>query len=151
MLLESRDVVVIGSGITAASVVRTLLQDDKSCSVTIPEAHTLCSGATGRNGGHLITYGGLAFSELKAAFGQNDATDIIDFAFENIALMKQLNAEFGGKLQYRDVTRFRGFEDDSSFERAKGILMEFENDNPTKAGMYQGRYEGRSRRGTHPA
>ncbi|KAH7009509.1 hypothetical protein EDB80DRAFT_750144 [Ilyonectria destructans] len=69
MLPESRDVVVIGSGITAASVVRTLLQDDKSCSVTILEAHTLCSGATGRNGGHLITYGGLAFSELKAAAG----------------------------------------------------------------------------------
>jgi monoamine oxidase len=50
---ESADVVIIGSGITGISIARTLVEHDASLNVVILEARKLCSGATGRNGGHI--------------------------------------------------------------------------------------------------
>lgn len=50
-LPEKADVIIIGSGMTAASIAHHLLSSDSRITVTILEARTLCSGATGRNGG----------------------------------------------------------------------------------------------------
>lgn len=66
---RTADVVIIGSGITAAAVARTLLREldrrgelggDRArgdvadwARVLVLEARQLCSGATGRNGGHI--------------------------------------------------------------------------------------------------
>lgn len=47
------DVVIIGSGITGVSVARNLCENAPALRVAILEARTLCSGATGRNGGHI--------------------------------------------------------------------------------------------------
>ena len=45
---------IIGSGITAASTAYHLLASDPDVKVVIAEARTLTSGATGRNGGHIL-------------------------------------------------------------------------------------------------
>ena len=51
------DVVVIGAGYAGASVVHHLLENKdfvaKQLSILVIEAREACSGATGRNGGHL--------------------------------------------------------------------------------------------------
>ena len=49
---KTADVVIIGSGITGASVARALHEKDSSLHIVIVEARKLCSGASGRNGGH---------------------------------------------------------------------------------------------------
>ncbi|EGP83060.1 uncharacterized protein MYCGRDRAFT_50896 [Zymoseptoria tritici IPO323] len=52
------DYAIIGSGVTACSVAHNLLSQlppDSKSTVTIFEARSLCSGATGRNGGHLLS------------------------------------------------------------------------------------------------
>lgn len=51
ILPETADVVIIGSGMTAASIAHHLLSNDSRINITVLEARTLCSGATGRNGG----------------------------------------------------------------------------------------------------
>src|SRR5579859_4159591 len=50
---SAADVVIIGSGITGSSVARTLFEQSPSLKIVILEARLLCSGATGRNGGHI--------------------------------------------------------------------------------------------------
>lgn len=52
VLPKGTDIVIIGSGITGCSVARSLLEDEPlgPVHVTILEARTLVSGATGRNG-----------------------------------------------------------------------------------------------------
>ncbi|KAI4214558.1 MAG: hypothetical protein LQ351_002975 [Letrouitia transgressa] len=53
-LPSSADIVIIGSGLTGVSVARYLSEDSRSrtLSVVMLEAREICSGATGRNGGH---------------------------------------------------------------------------------------------------
>lgn len=56
-LPKTADIVIIGSGITGASVARTILSECASMGinrrVVMLEARQICSGATGRNGGHI--------------------------------------------------------------------------------------------------
>ncbi|KAF2397950.1 FAD dependent oxidoreductase-like protein [Trichodelitschia bisporula] len=47
------DVVVVGSGLTGANAARYLGEEGKGLRVVMLEAREACSGATGRNGGHL--------------------------------------------------------------------------------------------------
>lgn len=49
---DRADVVIIGSGITGSSVAKELFEQDPALKLVIVEGRTLCSGATGRNGGH---------------------------------------------------------------------------------------------------
>jgi FAD dependent oxidoreductase len=49
---ERSDVVILGSGLTGVSVARALSEQDNSLGIVLLDARKLCSGATGRNGGH---------------------------------------------------------------------------------------------------
>ncbi|CDS00385.1 hypothetical protein [Sporisorium scitamineum] len=64
------DVVIIGSGITGVSTAYHLINSASSSkpisSITIIEARSFCSGATGRNGGHLTAASALAYTDLAA-------------------------------------------------------------------------------------
>ena len=56
-LPQEADIIIIGAGYAGASVAHHLLKNDsfakKEPSIVILEAREACSGATGRNGGHL--------------------------------------------------------------------------------------------------
>ncbi|KIW21042.1 hypothetical protein PV08_01621 [Exophiala spinifera] len=55
-LPSTSDIVIIGAGMTGISIAYHLLQEtspESAPSITILEARQVCSGATGRNGGHL--------------------------------------------------------------------------------------------------
>ncbi|KAK0541031.1 hypothetical protein OC835_000351 [Tilletia horrida] len=64
------DVAIIGSGITGISAVYHLVHSDELPasvkSIAVFEARDFCSGATGRNGGHLTPASALAFNDLAA-------------------------------------------------------------------------------------
>lgn len=49
-LPESADVIIIGSGITGASIAYNILSRAPKTKIVILEARQACSGATGRNG-----------------------------------------------------------------------------------------------------
>ncbi|KAF1999325.1 FAD dependent oxidoreductase [Amniculicola lignicola CBS 123094] len=135
-LPNTQDIVIIGSGITAASLALTLLRKDPTCTITLLEARTLCSGATGRNGGHLVTYGGASYSALKELVGSEQAIKVIDYTFKNIERTRELVSEFGGlEVEFRDVTRLRMFGSEQ-LHAAKESVAAYERDRGSMKGQY---------------
>lgn len=96
-LPDEADVVIIGSGITGAAAARTILQlsakEKRRPRVVVLEARELCSGATGRNGGHIKSMPYLTFSKLKNALGRERAGEIVRFQMRHLPAMVELGRE----------------------------------------------------------
>jgi glycine/D-amino acid oxidase-like deaminating enzyme len=93
-------IAVIGSGMTGISTAYHLLQEQPDLSVTVLEARSLISGATGRNGGHCKEVPYVDYDELKALHGKDVAGKILRFR------LAQLDALFdvAGKLAPNVIT-----------------------------------------------
>ena len=93
-LPKEADVVVIGSGITGAAVAKTVLQEwarkgeDKK--LVVLEAREICSGATGRNGGHIKVSPYMAFHMLEKKYGTHRAAEILDFQMRHLDVLMDL-------------------------------------------------------------
>jgi glycine/D-amino acid oxidase-like deaminating enzyme len=91
-LPEEADVVIIGSGYSGAAAAYYLLEESSSerkPSVVILEARQACSGATGRNGGHLkpdVYYG----AAQAKRHGQQAAEDMLYFEAKQAQDVKEL-------------------------------------------------------------
>ncbi|KAI0750607.1 FAD dependent oxidoreductase [Irpex lacteus] len=82
-LTEDADICIIGSGITGVSAAyhlsRAVASGQWTSNTTGPlktvilEAREFCSGATGRNGGHLTPHAFAHFTSLSKLFGEEDA------------------------------------------------------------------------------
>lgn len=93
-LPQKTDVVVIGSGISGISVARSLLHATRSkgqpLRVTMLEARTAVSGATGRNGGHLVSGSEDMFPHLAETAGFEQALEVARFSEANIRHLREL-------------------------------------------------------------
>lgn len=91
-LPQAADVVVVGSGFSGAAAAYYLLEKDdgKRPSVVILDARDTCSGATGRNGGHLkpdVYYG---VTVNAKSFGIKIAEQLSRFEIEQVFSVKRL-------------------------------------------------------------
>ena len=75
----TRDIVILGSGITSCSAAVELLQADPGASISIFEAREVCSGATGRNGGRINCVAVLDYDKYLHRFGHEEAVKIVRF------------------------------------------------------------------------
>lgn len=122
-LPEFCDVAIIGSGITAAAVARTLLveaqrKNDALGRVVVLEARQLTSGATGRNGGHIKPSSYLDYALLKKKFGAARAAAIVRFQRQHLTHIPNLcRAERFDVAECRDVESVDLFLDTPSFEK----------------------------------
>lgn len=146
-LPQQADVVIIGSGITGASIARTLLQNrSNSASTSHPavvmlEARDICSGATGRNGGHILETAD-EYAELADLLGEKAARKILRFrlahlreilnAAEEMGLTEEvqarkvqfLSAYFGDGPWKAALERFRRFKEGMPEESAEWAAFE---------------------------
>ncbi|KAG6851625.1 hypothetical protein H0H87_000225, partial [Tephrocybe sp. NHM501043] len=81
-LTADADVCIIGAGITGVSsayhLAKSLIEKEgKGLKVAILEARDFCSGATGRNGGHLTPYLFDNFSFKESQYGTEEAKKTI--------------------------------------------------------------------------
>ncbi|KAK0653383.1 hypothetical protein DIS24_g6135 [Lasiodiplodia hormozganensis] len=122
-LPEFCDVAIIGSGITAAAVARTLLveaqrKNDALGRVVVLEARQLTSGATGRNGGHIKPSSYLDYALLKKKFGAARAAAIVRFQRQHLTRIPDLcRAERFDVAECREVESVDLFLDTPSFEK----------------------------------
>lgn len=140
-LPEFTDAVIIGSGITGCSVAKTLLehQATRDLHVTVLEARTLVSGATGRNGGHLVTASGHTFGPLAEQHGVEAAKQVTRFSLLNIeAIMKMvrgMDQEFQDHCQLRDVLKVMAVGDEETWADATRSVLSFQK-NVTEYNKY---------------
>jgi len=87
-LPQSVDVVVIGSGLTGVSTAYWL--STQGIKTLLLEKSELSSGATGRNGGHIIANSGPNFATSIQQHGIDGATAILEFTRENFRLLHEL-------------------------------------------------------------
>ncbi|KAH8667115.1 FAD dependent oxidoreductase [Xylariales sp. PMI_506] len=130
------DIVVIGSGITGCSVANAILQEPAlaSARVTVLEARTICSGATGRNGGNLVSTAGHTFQELCTRYGEDNAKQIARFSISNIDRMLELidtmDRELQDYCQVRRLPKIIAAGDEETWNAMKSSLPVFKEQVP---------------------
>ncbi|KAF5719798.1 FAD dependent oxidoreductase [Fusarium globosum] len=113
------DIVVIGSGITGAAVTKSLLElSNSGLRVVVCEARQLCSGATGRNGGHIKSAPYDEFAMFKSKLGPENARRIVRFKRRHLEMMKQLGKGIE-VAEVREVETVDVFVEREDFEKAK--------------------------------
>lgn len=127
-LLAITDIAIIGSGITGCSIAKHILDisgttsDGNAMRVTVFEARTLTSGATGRNGGLLSTSVPEEFEELRQHYGVDEAIKVARFANRNLESLHELANSTPERKELSQVRRLRDiicYSDHDTFVEAK--------------------------------
>ena len=122
-LPKSADTIVIGSGITAVFAVKQLLETSSRARVLVVEARGICSGATGRNGGHL------------QPLVHEQPPHIIDFELSTFKLVESLIRKNDISCDFRKLSGCIGFWNRVYFEEAKGALAKARETDPSHADL----------------
>ncbi|KIL93751.1 hypothetical protein FAVG1_02312 [Fusarium avenaceum] len=123
-LPSETDVIIIGSGITGIGAAHCLLnhRNGTDLKVVMLEARTAVSGATGRNGGHLVSDSDSLFPTLVKSVGIERATETVRFSEANIrrlkALVAQLSLADQEAVEYRELMTVTAYTDQDSFKAA---------------------------------
>ncbi|KAJ5835355.1 FAD dependent oxidoreductase [Penicillium robsamsonii] len=137
-LPTDRDFAIIGSGITGLSVAKSLLERHPTATVTVLEARTLCSGATGRNGGQMAANAGEQYMHLAETHGVEMAGKIVDFTFRNLERMQELVEEYDAVelTEMQRLQKLRVFLTQGKFDDFKKSIARLETDHPSRKGLY---------------
>ncbi|OTA85205.1 hypothetical protein M434DRAFT_400225 [Hypoxylon sp. CO27-5] len=123
-LPRKQDIVVIGAGFAGAALAYYLLKDqlpsDKP-SITILEAREACSGATGRNGGHLRPDLFVAVASRMQARGLETANQVALFEVANAKAVTELIAEENIACDLQPVTTADSFVDAAEAAKIKKL------------------------------
>ncbi|KAG6374444.1 FAD dependent oxidoreductase [Boletus reticuloceps] len=143
-LPQYADVVVIGSGITGTSVARTLLDRVHAEGKQLPvllmlEARDACSGATGRNGGHITPSLYQDFAILRQDHGDAAAHKIIKFRLAHLHELRRAAEEEGvfEQSQWRQVETVDAFFNRDLFAKAKAQVQAYQQALPSEASYYR--------------
>ncbi|CAK7238283.1 hypothetical protein SEUCBS140593_010509 [Sporothrix eucalyptigena] len=134
------DVAIVGSGITGLSVAHTLFEEAEAgeraaLSVMMLEARDVCSGATGRNGGHLLETVA-EYGAFKKAFGQSEAMKLIRFRRGHLESMEELlrpRKSLRTFSQFRQVEFVDVYFDQAAFQEAVENIEAFMKEMPQES------------------
>lgn len=105
--------------------------------MTVLEARTLCSGATERNRGNLLTPSGLLYDDLREAYGNAMAIKLISVIHSVISETIKVVYEYApNDFQVRSVTQVYAYRDVETFEQAKASVANFESADPKHKGFH---------------
>lgn len=132
------DIVIIGSGISGASLAYTILTECQTLGiakkVVMLEARQICSGATGRNGGHLKCSPYSEYCGWKKRFGGHNARKLLDFQMKHLpTILDLVRRENLAKAEAREVETVDVFIHEEAWKKAKDMVAELKADLPDVA------------------
>jgi hypothetical protein len=139
-LPTAADIIIIGSGISGASIAYTILHECRAMGiqrkVTILEGRKLCSGATGRNGGHIKVSPHVEYSKLKERFGVASAKKMLKFMLmHRQVLLNVAREENFQQAEVRDVLTVDCFMEEGNFTKCRAALDVLTAEMPEIAGQ----------------
>lgn len=143
---STADIVIIGSGISGVAIARTALRElrrrgnlSAGSRVVVLEARQLCSGATGRNGGHIKPSSHEVFHNLvgKQGLTPERAARICAFQLSHLDALTELARAEGieGVSECRRVETVDFAVDAETDAKMKGMVEEFMPYAPAGFGM----------------
>lgn len=119
------DIVIVGSGIAGAAVAWSVLHEchakGQRPRVVVLEARQLCSGATGRNGGHIKASPHELFALMGRLLPAERAAELVRFQLRHLdALVGLCRAEGIEVAECREVETVDLYIDGDGFRRAVG-------------------------------
>ncbi|KND93284.1 hypothetical protein TOPH_02350 [Tolypocladium ophioglossoides CBS 100239] len=140
-LPETRDVVVLGSGITGLSVSWWLLKDSDSLSLSVLDAREICSGATGRNGGRINCTAVQDFEKYRRLYGHDVAVKIVRFELAHLDAIQTMIREAGSEIaqssDVRAVDAIVAIFDEKTLGEFETMLENFESAFPDLKGQWR--------------
>ncbi|CAG7562640.1 unnamed protein product [Fusarium equiseti] len=129
------DVVIIGSGISGTAMAYHLANRQPDLKVAMFEARVICTGATGRNGGHLCRAEQYDIRALASVFGNDDAVRMRQMTLRNRDMMletikslgigEQIDLQLGGTTAIFGSEEERDdFQKDVDFAKELGMPCE---------------------------
>lgn len=134
---ETVDIAVIGSGITAASLVNTLYRKQPDLKITIVEARDLCSGATGRNGGHIKAMSPGSWFDRKEKFGVQEAVRIMEYEHSHVREIASCVRENDIDCDFDELEGLDAYYDEKVFRRACDAVEDMRNQAPSLGAIYK--------------
>ena len=135
-LAAEASIVIIGSGITGASIAYHLLQATPDLDIVLLEARTITSGATGRNGGHCKDVPFKTYKKWKADFGRSAAERLVRFRGGHVEATRQmalqLKREGIADAQFRNVESVTAVFDPTIFQELKTNMEDWLEDFPNE-------------------
>ncbi|KAF7188272.1 putative oxidoreductase OrdL [Pseudocercospora fuligena] len=119
-------------------VARQLLSQDNGFRIAMLDARQICSGATGRNGGHVKAVPEVSYADLVPRVGRAKAREVVDFTLANVEELFAVAATLSTELQrYSEIRRVESvnlFTDEPGFSHLKAMLEDFSANNQDLAG-----------------
>ncbi|KAF2166966.1 hypothetical protein M409DRAFT_23011 [Zasmidium cellare ATCC 36951] len=143
-LPSSTTYAIIGSGVTGCSVAKNLLENlpsESKATVTVFEARALTSGATGRNGGHLLSPLPEEFTLMEKHYGTEETIKMARFANRTLdkmhGLAENADPELRKAAEVRKVRTVTGYRSKELFEEAKASQKRYEECLPEFKGDHE--------------
>ncbi|KAM0417223.1 hypothetical protein ACHAPT_012800 [Fusarium lateritium] len=112
------DVVIIGSGVTGTNLARNLVVKRPGFKVIVVDSRSLCSGATGRNGGHIKTATFAVWEDRKRLHGIEEATRLTAFEHSHLDAMIIAAREEGIDCDATHTEGLDAYFDQKAFDKA---------------------------------
>lgn len=103
------DICVIGAGFAGLST--ALYLAEKGLKVYVLEAAKVAYGASGRNGGQIINGYSRDYDTIKARYGEDTATAVLNMSFEGGNIIRDRIEKYGIRCDYRQGSFFAAFND----------------------------------------
>lgn len=133
---ETADIVIIGSGMTAVSLAYKLLTHQPATKIVIVEARDLCSGATGRNGGHIKVMSPGVWYDRVEEYGLQEAIRVMEYEHSHLREMVDCIQRNGIECDLRQLEGLDVYHDKRIFNRAVRAIEDMRKHVPALAARY---------------